>query len=71
MEDKREGVGIYEWYEGGNYKGQWHGDRMNGCGKLIKEGIEIVGEFFADHFVRPLEDKDIKDEELKRYIFYT
>ena len=44
---------------------------MNGCGKLIKEGIEIVGEFFADHFVRPLEDKDIKDEELKRYIFYT
>lgn len=68
-EDKREGLGVYDWSEGGFYKGEWSGDRMNGYGKLIKEGVDIAGEFFADHFVRPVEEKDIKNPQLRDYIF--
>ena len=28
---------------------------MHGFGRLIKDGIDIIGEFHADHFVRPVE----------------
>jgi|LakMenEpi03Aug12_release.lakeMendotaPanAssembly.Ray.scaffolds.fasta_scaffold3488438_1 hypothetical protein len=52
--DKREGLGHYVWAEGGEYRGEWKADRMNGIGRLIKDGVDIVGEFFADHFVRPV-----------------
>lgn len=34
---------MYEWSEGGYYKGEWSGDRMNGFGKLVKEGVDIAG----------------------------
>lgn len=55
MRDKREGLGQYSWNEGGEYKGQWHADRMNGIGRLSKNGVDILGDFFADHFERPIE----------------
>ena len=29
---------------------------MHGFGRLIKDGIDIIGEFYADHFVRPVEN---------------
>lgn len=29
---------------------------MNGLGRLVKEGIDIKGQFFSDHFVRPIDD---------------
>jgi hypothetical protein len=32
---------------------------MNGFGRLVKDGIDILGEFFADHFSRPIDEKDI------------
>lgn len=44
---------------------------MNGFGRLAKEDIDTVGEFFADHFTRPVQGKDVKDEQLYRYIFYN
>jgi len=28
---------------------------MNGFGRLVKDGIDIIGEFFADHFERPID----------------
>lgn len=28
---------------------------MNGMGRLIKDGIDILGEFLADHFHREVE----------------
>ena len=55
VEDKREGVGVYTWNDGGVYRGEWKADRMNGIGRLVKGGIDIVGEFFADHFVKVVE----------------
>ncbi len=42
---------------------------MNGFGRLIKEGVDIAGEFHADHFVRPIEEKDIKNANMRAYIF--
>jgi hypothetical protein len=50
--DKREGLGIYYWADKGRYKGEWRADRMNGFGRLQKDGIDIIGEFYADHFTR-------------------
>ena len=41
---------------------------MNGRGRLVKEGLDIVGEFFADHFVRPLENHELDTRELKEFI---
>lgn len=29
---------------------------MNGYGRLIKDGVDVLGEFFADHFSRPIEE---------------
>lgn len=43
------------WAEGGEYRGEWSADRMNGVGRLNKEGIDIIGEFYSDHFVRPVD----------------
>lgn len=48
--DKREGLGEYYWNDGGFYKGEWKADRMNGFGRLVKDGVDVIGEFFADHF---------------------
>ena len=28
---------------------------MNGYGRLSKGGIDVIGEFYADHFVREVE----------------
>jgi hypothetical protein len=53
-DDDREGLGIYQWKDGGYYRGQWKADRMNGVGRLIKDGSEVLGEFFADKLVRVL-----------------
>lgn len=69
MEDKREGLGTYKWCEGGYYRGEWKSERMNGFGRLVKDGIDILGEFFADHFSRPIDEKDITQDALRKYIF--
>lgn len=44
INDKRNGLGVYFWSEkGGTYRGEWKGDRMNGYGRLTKDGIDIIG----------------------------
>lgn len=40
---------------------------MNGYGRLIKDGIDVVGQFFADHFERDLESEEQLGT-LKNYI---
>jgi hypothetical protein len=52
--DKRQGLGVYLWADRGIYRGEWSKDRMNGYGRLTKDGIDILGEFFADHFTREI-----------------
>jgi hypothetical protein len=47
---------------------------MNGIGKLVKEGMTIIGEFFADHLTRQMdpntENALYRDhEEVAKYIF--
>lgn len=32
---------------------------MNGYGRLTKDGIDILGEFFADHFTRQVDQDDL------------
>ena len=39
---------------------------MNGFGRLVKDGIDIIGEFYADHFTREVEEDELKG--LKGYI---
>lgn len=58
-EDRREGLGIYQWKDDGYYRGQWRADRMNGVGRLVKEGSEVIGEFFADKLIRELPEDDL------------
>lgn len=41
--DKREGLGEYYWSDGGFYKGEWKADRMNGFGRLVKDGVDVIG----------------------------
>lgn len=41
---------MYVWSDGGVYKGEWKDDRMNGVGRLVKDGVDVLAEFFADHF---------------------
>ena len=41
---------------------------MNGLGRLIKDGLDITGEFFSDHFVRPVEANEISDSTLRSYL---
>ena len=66
--DKREGLGHYVWAEGGDYRGEWAADRMNGVGRLNKEGIDIIGEFHADHFVRPVDRNELTDPTHRNFI---
>lgn len=61
-------MGIYRWAEGGEYRGQWEGDRMNGLGRLIKDGLDIKGEFFSDQFVRPIDNSELVDPLLRSHI---
>ena len=58
---------MYYWNDGGTYRGEWKADRMNGVGRLVKGGIDIVGIFFADHFVNTIEDEDLGT--LKNYLY--
>ena len=55
--DKREGLGMYYWADGGYFKGEWRADRMNGYGRLVKDGLDVLGEFYADHFTREVEEQ--------------
>lgn len=32
---------------------------MNGYGRLVKDGIDIIGEFYADHFTREVTDEEL------------
>ena len=32
---------------------------MNGYGRLTKDGIDIIGEFFNDHFTKQAEQDDL------------
>ena len=32
---------------------------MNGHGRLVKDGIDVIGEFFADHFERPIDEAEL------------
>lgn len=32
---------------------------MNGVGRLVKEGSEVIGEFFADKLIRELPEDDL------------
>jgi hypothetical protein len=32
---------------------------MNGLGRLIKDGIDVIGEFMGDHFQRPVEQGEL------------
>ncbi len=41
--DKRQGLGVYIWADKGIYRGEWRADRMNGYGRLTKDGIDIIG----------------------------
>jgi hypothetical protein len=59
VEDKRQGLGEYYWSDGGFYKGEWKSDRMNGYGRLVKDGVDVVGEFFSDHFERPIDEAEL------------
>ena len=68
VRDKRKGLGEYLWAEGGQYRGEWEGDRMMGTGWLLKEGIDVKGEFFNDHFVRPLLDGELTSPVLRSYL---
>jgi hypothetical protein len=61
------GLGTYIWADKGIYKGEWKNDRMNGFGRLVKDGIDILGEFYADHFSREIPPEDL-EEDLKAYI---
>jgi hypothetical protein len=51
-------LGIYQWKDDGYYRGQWRADRMNGVGRLVKEGSEVIGEFFADKLIREISEDD-------------
>jgi hypothetical protein len=43
---------------------------MNGVGRLVKDGSEVVGEFFADKLVRELADGDPAiSAEVRRFIW--
>jgi hypothetical protein len=42
---------------------------MNGIGRLIKDGIDVKGEFFSDHFVRPIENSELSDPVLRSYLY--
>ena len=52
-------MGIYYWGDGGRYVGEWKADRMNGFGRLRKDGIDVVGDFYADHFTREVEEEEL------------
>ena len=39
--------------------GEWKADRMNGFGRLRKDGIDVVGDFYADHFTREVEEEEL------------
>ncbi len=56
------------WAEGGEYRGEWKNERMHGFGRLIKDGIDIIGEFNADHFVRPVENNELTDPRLHNFL---
>lgn len=61
---------MYQWKDDGYYRGQWRGDRMNGIGRLVKDGTEVVGEFFADKLVRGLKEGDqLIDGELRNFLW--
>lgn len=32
---------------------------MNGFGRLVKDGMDVIGDFFADHFERPIEEAEL------------
>ena len=32
---------------------------MNGYGRLVKDGVDVVGEFFSDHFERPIDEAEL------------
>ena len=64
-QDKRSGLGTYQWQEGGYYRGDWGSDRMDGLGLLVKDEIEVMGEFFADQFVRAVREEDMGEDKLR------
>ena len=67
--DKREGLGVYEWGEGASYRGEWQADRMGGVGRLLKDGLEVVGLFHADQFVRALEEGELVQPHVLRFVY--
>ena len=40
---------------------------MNGIGRLVKGGLDVIGVFFADHFVDAVEENDLGH--LRNYLF--
>ena len=37
---------------------------MNGVGLLVKDEIEVMGEFFADQFVRAIREEELPEDKL-------
>lgn len=66
MKDKRKGLGFYKWKDGCFYKGQWDYERMNGIGRISKDGEDVIGVFRNDQFIRKVERSELG--ELSKYI---
>lgn len=68
VREKRQGLGQYVWAEGGEYRGEWKAERMHGFGRLIKDGLDIIGEFSADNFLRPVDNNELTDPRLFNFV---
>ncbi len=43
---------------------------MNGVGRLVKDGREVIGDFFADRLIRELSENDVSiNPDVHRFIW--